>query len=695
MPLPSLRVLVLAVAVSLVACVGGDTDEPAADGAPRDLLLITIDTLRADTLGFMGHPSVSTPVLDALAERGHVFTNAHAHNVVTLPSHTNILTGLYPYQHGIRDNTGFVLGDDVPTLASILDREGWATGAVVAAFPLDRRYGLARGFDLYDDDYPRRADATAITIAERRGDAVVAIALDWWRAHQDERRFLWIHLYDPHAPYAPEPRFLADDPYLGEIVAVDSYLEPLLKPILGGEDSSTMVVMTSDHGEALGQHGEETHGLFAYEPTLWVPLVIAGPGIEATRDERSVAHIDLLPTMLAAVDIEPPEGLPGGDLFGTAELGDREIYFEAMSTFLNRGWAPLKGVLAHSDKYIDLPIPELYDLEVDAGETTNLVESERRRYNRLRQAIPEAAQALPSGGAVSEEEASKLRALGYLSGSATDKVSFGPEDDPKNLIHLDRQLNQLVELYRQGDLATAEQVARAMLVERPDMPLVVEHLSLILRQQEKLTAAIEVLEAALERGVEGRGLVRNLGLTLAEVGRARDAVDVLEPLVADGSDDGSDLEMLTALGLAYSDDGRHADGIATLERALVVDADWEEALETLGVVHLRRGDLASSRRALERALAVSDRLPIAWNTLGVVRYQEGDPDAAMAAWRRALELDPQQWDALFNLGLTAASLGRRDEARQALEQYIATAPPSRFAPDIARAREVLGALGAF
>ncbi|HYN22494.1 MAG TPA: sulfatase, partial [Thermoanaerobaculia bacterium] len=324
---------------------GGGASGGIASARPReavDVILVTIDTLRADSLGFAGNRDVSTPLLDRLAAAGRVYTNAHAHNVVTLPSHVNILTGRYPYQHGVRDNSGFTVPESVPTLAAILKQAGYATGGFVGAYPLDSRYGIGRGFDVYDDNYPRASNAAEFALAERRGDQVVAPALAWWRSQAGRPRFLWVHLYDPHASYDPPEPFktrFARNLYLGEVAATDSFLAPLLEPVLDGEETPALVVVTADHGEALGDHGELTHGMFAYEATLHVPLIVWGPGIEPGRDERWARHVDIVPTVLGRLGIESAEGLPGRSLLATpAEAVDS--YFEALSTNLNRGWAP-------------------------------------------------------------------------------------------------------------------------------------------------------------------------------------------------------------------------------------------------------------------------------------------------------------------------------------------------------------------
>ena len=284
-------------------------------------------------------------MLDRLAAAGRVYTDAHAHNVVTLPSHVNILTGRYPYQHGVRDNSGFTVPESVPTLATVLRQAGYATGAFVGAYPLDSRYGLGHGFDVYDDDYPRGSNPAEFVIAERRGDQVIAPALAWWRAQTGKPRFLWVHLYDPHAAYDPPEPFASRVSRTGPISArwrPRTRSSPRCSIRCSrARRTPALVVVTADHGEALGDHGELTHGLFAYEATLRVPLVVWGAGVNPGRDDRPARHVDIVPTVLGRLGLDPPDGLPGSSLLEAPEAGDS--YFEALSTNLNRGWAPLRG----------------------------------------------------------------------------------------------------------------------------------------------------------------------------------------------------------------------------------------------------------------------------------------------------------------------------------------------------------------
>jgi arylsulfatase A-like enzyme/Tfp pilus assembly protein PilF len=683
-----------AVAILAAGCRPGANGTPGAgpSHAGADVVLVTIDTLRADAVGFAGNARVETPALDRLAAGGRVFDDAHAHNVVTLPSHANILTGLHPYQHGVRDNSGFVLPAGVPTLAGRLKEGGYATGAFVAAYPLDSQFGLNRGFDVYDESFPRGSDPAKFVMAERRGDQVVAAARAWWQGQQGKRRFLWVHLYDPHAAYDPPEPFAGryrDNPYLGEVAATDSFLAPLLGPFLDGREPPALVVVTADHGEALGDHGELTHGLFAYEPTLKVPLVVWGAGVVPGRDARPARHVDIVPTVLSYLGLKAPEGLPGRSLLAAPDEAASAVYFEALSTHLNRGWAPLRGLLRERRKLIDLPLPELYDLAADAQEERNLFAAERRSARALRDELPRESVWPPPKGAVSPEQEASLRSLGYSSGSAPAKAVYTAADDPKTLIGVDRLLHQTVDAYSRGRYEEAAAFARRAIAARPDLGEAYEHLALSLRQLERHDEAIAALEGALQSGVDRESLRRQLGLALSEVGRGAEAVAVLEPFA---SSPGADAATLNALGIALSDAGRHGDAAALLQRVAARYPNDPKAFENLGIVALRMDQPEQARTQLRRALSLNPDLPIAWNTLGVALYRLEGPAAALDAWERSVAIDPRQYDALFNLGLVAAQAGRSAQARQALGRFVATAPPARFAADIRKARLILAQL---
>jgi arylsulfatase A-like enzyme/tetratricopeptide (TPR) repeat protein len=668
-----------------------ERERGTAPGRKPDVLLITIDTLRADATGFSGNAKVSTPVLDRLAAQGRVFTEAHAHNVVTLPSHANILTGLYPYQHGLRDNTGFRLAEKFATLATVLHGAGYATGAFVGAFPLDSRFGLDRGFDVYDDRTTRGDQAETFSLAERRGDEVIAPALEWWNRQRGKPRFLWVHLYDPHAPYAPPEPFasrFAATPYLGEVAATDAFLAPLLGPLLDRKEPPCLVLVTADHGESLGEHGEATHGLFAYEATLKIPLVVWGPGVSPGRDARAARHVDIFPTVLAAAGVKPPASTParpGRPLLAPVPPPE-DSYFEALSTTLNRGWAPLRGLLRGGRKFIALPLPEVYELKSDPREERNRIDADRPLARAAFGALPQESVWPPARVAESAEDAAHLRSLGYLGSSAPARTSYGPEDDPKRLVGLDKKIQQIIDRYSRGQVEEAVRLAREAVAERPGMPLGHSLLAQGLLESGRTTEALDVMRKARAQGTASDALLRQLGLTLAENGKEAEAIDVLRPVAAT-----EDTDAMNALALAYSEAGRQKDAWDLLQKVLQLDPDNARACEQLGLVELRLSHWPQARDWSRRAVDRQRQLPRAWNNLGVALWQLGDKEKAVDAWQQAVDYDPRLWDALWNLGLKAAEIGRTAQARRALERFAAGAP-ARYGGDVARAREMLGRL---
>lgn len=644
----------------LLLVAGCHREQPSNPATQQpDVVLITIDTLRADSVGYAGNTKVKTAFLDSLALRGIVFSNAHAHNVVTLPSHVNILTGLYPWQHGVRDNAGFVLDPKFPTLASMLHDKGYATGAFIGAFPLDARFGLNHGFDVYDDNYGKGAASTDFVVQERPAAAVLDAASKWWTANAGRKRFMWVHLYDAHAPYMPS--------YLGEIETIDAALSSRLAPLIG---SDTLVVVTADHGEALGDHGELTHGLFTYESTLKVPLIVAGPGIAHRVETGFVRHIDIAPTILGRTTPD----MRGASLLDP--IGNRDSYFEALSASLNRGWAPLTGVIHEEKKYIDLPIAELYALP---DEQNNLRDERRRDVDAARQLLAsmrgDVARAL-----VSSEEAARLRSLGYVAGNVNAKASYGPADDPKTLIAIDTKMHDVIDAYERGDLPRAVALAREVVGAQPDMPAGLELLAFTLQQSERIDEAI-----ALYRRVNSNEAKVQLALLLSESGKSAEAVKILAPIA-------NDSDALNAYGVALADEGKLGEAASVFNRVLQSDPNNAPAYQNLGITDLRRDDVAAARQHLDRALALNPRLPLALNTRGVVYARENDLPHAVELWQRAVALDPRQYDALFNIGLVEGRAGHTAAAREALQRFVKSAPPARYRNDINTARQALASL---
>ena len=685
---------------------GGAPVPPVERTADQNVLLVTIDTLRADALGSYGGPA-ATPNLDRLAAGGARFEFAHAHAVVTLPSHASILTGLYPFEHGIHDNAGYRLPDDTVTLAAMLRAEGFATGAFVAAFPLDSQFGLDAGFDVYDDRFGHAEGPSDFTIAERPAEAVVAAARAWIEM-QGGPWFAWVHLFDPHAVYRPPPPFdarYAASPYHGEVAYTDHALGPLLAAAAAAEGGRrTFVVVTADHGESLGEHGERTHGLFAYEATLRVPLILAqlgGGDASAVASDRGVVsdaparHVDIVPSVLDALSLPAPPALPGRSLLDPAPAGAESeplSYFEALSASLNRGWAPLRGVLAGRDKYIDLPLAELYDLRADPAESDNLVAGRAGRARALAALLADVPASDPLDRRIAEtaEVAERLQSLGYFRGSAPAKESYSADDDPKRLAHLDDAIHRGVDLFQRGRTREAIDAYRGVIAERPDLELAHRHLAFLHWSLGDAGEAIATLTRARDAGVASPAAAGQLGIYLAESGRADEAVPLLETLAAG---ERPALDPLNALGIAYARRGDADRALRTFERVLALDPDSAMALENIGAVHVQRGDRAAAGEAFARAVELAPRSSRAHAGLGVVQLQDGDRPAALASWTRAVELDPANFDALFNLATELLNAGDLDAARPHLERFVRTAPPAFYADDIRRLAGVLRTAG--
>jgi len=660
----------------------------------ENVLLVTIDTLRADALSAYGGPA-ATPNLDRLAAHGARFTFAHAASVLTLPSHATILTGVYPYQHGIRDNIGYRLGPDASTMATRLKSLGFATGAFVGAFVLEKRYGLNLGFDVYDDQIPEVGSSANFSETERRADAVVKVA-DAWIDRTPGKWFEWVHVYDPHAPYRPPDEWLAryaTQPYYGEVAWTDYALGPLFDR-LRTLPRPTLVIVTGDHGESLGEHGEATHGVFTYESTLRIPLIIATVEPGAPWEPRgrvidsAVRHIDLLPTVLDAVGGRPDPSLPGASLRDVIAKGggpDRQSYFEAMMTNLARGWAPLRGVLVGREKYIDLPIPELYDLASDPTEAQNLAASSPDRLRALTDVL-KGTNVAPPNRPTDERMAVKdvLRSLGYVGTAAKARAQYTAADDPKRLIDLDRRMHEAVTAYEAGKLDDAVKILQQVIAERPDNAEAVLDLAVAYRQAGRDDDAIGVLQAAMKRGVTQADVRTKLGLCLGLAGRGAQAIPLLENTAGD------DPDALSALGLAYTQTGRLAEARRTFQHLLAIDPTSGLTYEDLASVDLAAKELPAAEVALRHALDLDPTLTGARTDLGRLLAETGRLPEAIDAWRQTADKDPEAYAALYNLTMVLANAGRGEEARAYGERFVRTAPPTAYGAQIAQVRRLLG-----
>jgi arylsulfatase A-like enzyme/tetratricopeptide (TPR) repeat protein len=692
------------------------TDSPA--DRPRDVLLITIDTLRADAVGAYGNPRGATPWIDRLAAAGVRFDAAHAQNVVTLPSHANILSGRYPFAHGVRDNAGFRFPDSIDTLATVLHAHGYRTGAFVSAFPLDARFGLARGFDEYDDQLSG-ASRPAFLEEERPGVETVRRARAWLDRGDGRPAFCWVHVYEPHFPYAPPEPFATrfrDQPYEGDVAAADAALAPLLAPILShGRTQNnteertnaegrrpTLVVLTADHGESLGEHGEATHGIFGYESTLRVPLIIYGGGFEGGTVRHDPArHVDILPTILGLLDIPPPADIEGRSLDPRSSnlvprpsnlvprpsnLAPRPSYFEALSGALNRGWAPVRGVISGNFKYIDLPIPELYDLAADPGEGHNLIDA-RPDQARTLKALVERFPIEPARRTAEDQSTrEQLAALGYASAGPRMRASYSASDDPKALIGIDRELQAILDLYLAGRGDAALQRARTLAAQHPKMPIAWMEVAHLEREKGDLAAGITALTRAHALDKGSSQIAALLGGYLTQDGRAADAVALLDPYA--GAAD-ADVDVLSTLALAQARLQKIDTALTLLRRAHAEDPRDAMLFVHEGTVQLVAGRSAEARAAFEQALARNPGLARAHSSLAAIDVDAGRPGDAVPHWQAAVAADPSELDRIFGLGVAQARSGRVAQARAYLAFFADAAPPDRYAPQIAQARRWL------
>ncbi len=658
---------------------------PAAGREPVfNVLLVTIDTLRYDRVGCLDPRHVKTPNMDALAARSLVFTRAFAHNPVTLPSHANILTGATSLYHGISDNTGFKLGKKFLTVPQLLRRSGYATAAFIGAFPLDSRFGLDQGFDLYDDYYGTRNEREFF-FAERPAEKVVAPALAWIGA-QRGKWFGWVHLFDPHQPYLPPSPFkeeYADDPYSGEVAYADSQLGKLFdflkaKRLL----EKTVIVLTADHGEALGEKGEDTHSYFAYNNTMHVPLFLYIPGRKPATFAGNVCHADIFPTLCSVLGLKVPPHVQGESLLDIVAAGkrkSREIYFESLTAYLNRDWAPLRGLISGDTKFIDLPIKEVYDLGKDMGEEHNLAAGSK--IGQLKDALNRLIRKLTNPQAAVREERvdpetlERLRSLGYIAENRSGKRqrTYTEKDDLKTLLPLQSRLLDAVGQFQDGDFPGAEKTLLGVIAASPSFILAYTHLATMNKEMGKPREAVRVLEQGLEKNPDNILLLSKLGIVLADSGEWRRAIPILERCVAR---EDFDPEKFNFLGIAYYQGGDFAKALKNYARALELDRNNAAVYSNIGGVHLalfsqsrKPEELALAEGNFKKALDIDPRLFSAWNGLGIIHKKAGRGAEAIAAWRQALAIKPDFDLALLNLGITLLETGRAGEALDCFLEY--------------------------
>lgn len=541
-------------------------------GKPDNIVLVTLDTTRADRIGCYGYAKAATPVLDAFAREATLFEEAVTPVPATLPSHSTMMTGLNPYHHTVRYNGINILPQSVTTLAERLHQAGFKSGAIVSSFAVATRFGLNQGFDTYDDLFADKPEEGVATHLERKAADAVDRAIRWWDAHANDKRFLWVHLYDPHYPYAPPFPYsvqFADRPYDGEIASVDHEVGRLFEAIKkGGRWKGTLVIVAGDHGEGLFDHGERWHANQVYQSTLHVPLIVKAPGSVASRRvAEPVTLADLTPTVLDLAGVAHTDPLDGISLRGAIVSGQataRPIYFESIAGAILYGWSPLLGVRRGPMKYFEGARPELYDVGHDPAEADNLAQRDSQRAADLHADLETFRRVADVQGAgakgqpvLDDETVKQLAALGYVGGSAETPARSGPGLHPPDAVDLEQELLRAqtavtenrwgevadsldfilkkdptnrfalhfrsVAFARHGDLGKALELARALLDIYPDSPESVDLLGETLSQAGKPAEAAQVYADALAKHGDNPLLRYHCTLALVEAGKIDEA----------------------------------------------------------------------------------------------------------------------------------------------------------------------------
>ncbi len=674
------------------ACTPRPTPQPAAQQA-RNLVIVTIDTLRADRLGAYGSTTVATPNMDRLAREGAMALQASVHVPLTRPSHISLFTGLHPDEHGIRDNVSPPLAAKVPLLAEILQQRGFQTGAFVSSIVLSKQSGLGRGFAHYSDRFDiGQDDARFLNTIQKSGDKTIEEATKWIAEPGSERRFAWVHLYDPHDPYeAPEPyasRY-ADRPYDGEVAWSDELIGRLDAVLAStGMRDNTLLVVTSDHGEGLEEHDESVHGFFVYETTLRVPFIVRGPGIRpGTRLDLVARTVDVLPTVLDQLGLADAMPSVSGRSLKAALAGERmddqPVFAESLTPLIHYGWSDLRTLRDGRWKYILAPRSELYDLESDPGERQNLVDREPARARalrsgleqRLRQEQTRVRDTTSGPASVPPDVLEKLGALGYvsLSGGSHGKPSGA---DPKDKIEEYQTVNTLMREglinLREGRYAASLARFQSLFERKIDSFEAHYYAARALVGLKRWREAAAHFEGAIQKlptysaaylGLAEAHLAdRNVKLALAAIRRGQKAAPDDPRLVEREGDIGRGLRdgamavaayervaqmaprdalVRVKLGELYRDLGRPADAARLLREAIQLDATPASYWNSLGMILGGSGDLAGGEQAFREAIS-RDRTnaQYAYN-LGLALARQKKHDEAATQFRRTLELDPQ------------------------------------------------------
>jgi len=620
-PLMASAAVLLFVAASAMAYLFLTRPSPNSLAEVRDrlnVLLVTFDTCRADHLGPYGHVKAHTPVTDALAEQGVLFEKAYAHQPITLPSHATILTGTHPAYHGIHDNGLYSLPDEAPTLAEALRKKGFTTGAVISAYVMHRQYGLDQGFDHYDDSLSSRDTSDGAGFVEMKASEVSERGLAWLKEHKDQRWMLWLHYFDPHKHYIPPEKFrkMTDHPYDGEIAYADFELGRIIEYLEeSGLREKTLIVLTSDHGEGLGEHGEQTHMIFLYNTTTHVPLIFSLPGVlpAKRRVGRSVTLMDVAPTVLDVLDVKPPEDMQGRSLlpllFEEPETWqERPVVMETHAPWHQYGWSPLKAVVSDGFKFIQAPRPELYNLEEDPTESRNLYDDKPRHARslegkliKLRKQYSEGSIAERSRMAMDESSQQKLASLGYIfsGGGPAEPVAMAP--DPKDMKESLKRINRAHTLYNAGKTDKAIDLMKKVVSKNPRNRRAMNRLSIWYINTGRREKAKGVLKKIVEQDPGFVEAWYNLGSVYLNTGKPKEAIRIADSLIERNPRYAKGYNLK---GAALSRLGQQDPAIKNYEKAIELFPTYDEAWFNMGVSYSKKGDIHKTLEAYEKALEI-------------------------------------------------------------------------------------------
>jgi arylsulfatase A-like enzyme/predicted Zn-dependent protease len=644
------RALLAAGLTGVGALIWTFTTRPGAAFDQRPVILISIDTLRADRLPAYGYTKVRTPNIDALAAAATTFERAYSHAPQTLPAHASLLSGELPFEHGVRDNVGFTVKPGQWLIQRALQERGWPTAAFVSAYVMRAAVGLNQGFDTYDSELPAASGDRSIGQVQRDGDATLAAAEKWLQAPDRKKPFfLFLHLYEPHKPYAPPPRFASYDPYDGEIAYVDEILGRLFERLraLDLYDRSTIVLL-SDHGEGLGDHGEQEHGLFLYNATVQVPLIVKLPGQDrARRVAAPVQHADIVPTILDIAGAPARPGIRGRSLRplldGTGTVADTGIYSEALYSRYHFGWSELYALTDARYRLIRAPRDELYDLERDPKESASIASERPQVRQAMRSAIDAllANASITAPAAVTDEDRQRLAALGYVGAGSSTSLSLPGDSlaDPKDKVAVLEKYRHATELAGQLRFTEATAMFREVLRDDPGMTDVWTQLADVYTRQGLQAEAVQAFKEVITRNPKHAGSLIGAAAGLLRLGRLDEA-------------------------------RRHGE--------LAVSVAPAGAHEILAKIAIAARDRPAALREATLAQEADPTLPMPLFVEGVLAYNEGRYNEALGPLMRARDATRgrtvQLHDLNYYIGDSLARLERYPQAEPYLVEEVRVFP---------------------